>query len=225
MENFRGALDKPLRKFRLGRPHEHYWKKLDSEVRRLTEAAVRDLEKHGAVVREVSLPHLIDSLQAATDISLAEATHGHQAAGFFPADAADYSKEVRQRLEAGEQITAVKYLAGLDVRKRLLAEFDAAFQDVDAIVAPTAPVPAPLIGADNVVIDGEEIGVRPALVGMCRPANFTGLPAISVPCGFTREGLPTGLQLIGRAFDESTLLRIAHAYERTHEWGQRHPRL
>ena len=225
VENFRGALDKPLRKFRLGRPHEHYWKKLDSEVRRLAEAAVRDLEKHGAVVREVSLPHLIDSLQAATDISLAEATHGHQAAGFFPADAADYSKEVRQRLEAGEKITAVQYLAGLDVRKRLPAEFDAAFQDVDAIVAPTAPVPAPLIGADNVVIDGEEIGVRPALVGMCRPANFTGLPAISVPCGFTREGLPTGLQLIGRAFDESTLLRIAHAYERTHEWGQRHPRL
>ena len=225
VEDFRGALGKPLRKFRLGRPREHYWEKLDSEVRRAAESAIRDLEKHGAVVREVSLPHLSDSLQAATDISLAEATHGHQAAGFFPADAADYSKEVRQRLEAGEKITAMQYLAGMDVRKRLLAEFDAAFREVDAVVTPTAPVPAPLIGADNVPVDGEQIGVRPALVGMCRPANFTGLPAISVPCGFTREGLPVGLQLIGRAFDEATLLRIAHAYEREHDWGQRHPSL
>jgi aspartyl-tRNA(Asn)/glutamyl-tRNA(Gln) amidotransferase subunit A len=225
VEDFRRGLQKPLRKFRLGRPHEHYWRNLDNEVRRAAESAVRDLEKRGAVVREVSLPHLVDSLQAATDISLAEATHGHQASGFFPADAGEYSKETRQRLEAGEKITAVQYLAGLDVRKRLLAEFGAAFQEVDAIVAPTAPVPAPPIGADNVLIDGVQIGVRPALVGMCRPANFTGLPAISVPCGFTREGLPVGLQLIGRAFDETTLLRIAHAYERAHDWGQRHPNL
>jgi aspartyl-tRNA(Asn)/glutamyl-tRNA(Gln) amidotransferase subunit A len=225
VEDFRGALRKPLRKFRLGRPREHYWDNLDPDVRRLVESAIRDLEKHGAVVREISLPHLSDSLQAATDISLAEATHSHRAAGFFPADAADYSKEVRQRLEAGDKTTAVQYLAGFDVRKRLLAEFNAAFQDVDAVVAPTAPVPAPLIGADNVSIDGEQVGVRPALVGMCRPANFTGLPAISVPCGFTREGLPAGLQLIGRAFDETTLLRIAHAYERAHDWNQRNPSL
>jgi aspartyl-tRNA(Asn)/glutamyl-tRNA(Gln) amidotransferase subunit A len=225
VEDFRDALGKPLRKFRLGRPREHYWEKLDASVRRAAESAVRDLEKQGAVVREVSLPHLSDSLQAATDISLAEATHGHQAAGFFPADADDYSKEVRQRLEAGEKVTAIQYLAGLDVRKRLLAEFYAAFREVDAIVTPTAPVPAPLIGSDYASIDGEEIGVRPALVGMCRPANFTGLPAISVPCGFTGEGLPVGLQLIGRAFDEATMLRIAHAYERAQDWGSRHPRL
>ena len=67
--------------------------------------------------------------------------------------------------------------------------------------------------------------MRPALVGLNRPANFTGLPAISVPCGFTRSGLPVGLQLIGRAFDEATLLRIAYCYEHSHDWGARHPRL
>ena len=120
---------------------------------------------------------------------------------------------------------AVKYLEGVDVRKRICAEFDAAFQNVDAIIAPTVPIPAPPIGAEYVQVDGEKIGVRPALVGMNRPANFTGLPAISVPCGFTRGGLPIGLQLIGRAFDEATLLRIAHSYERSHDWGARHPRL
>jgi aspartyl-tRNA(Asn)/glutamyl-tRNA(Gln) amidotransferase subunit A len=224
-EDYRGALRKPLRKFRLGRPREHYWEKLDPEVRRVAEAAVRDLEKSGADVREVSLPHLKESLVAATEISLAEALHVHEAAGYFPARAADYSEDVRHRIESGAKVPATHYLAGFDVRKRLLAEFDAAFQVVDAIVAPSVPVPAPLIGAETVMIDGEETGLRAAIVGHCRPANFTGLPAISVPCGFTREGLPVGMQLIGRAFDEATLLRIAYSYEQANDWRARHPRL
>ena len=223
VEDFPAALRKPLRKFRLGRPREHYWEKLDPEVRRTAEIAVRDMEKRGAVVREVSLPHVKESLDAATDISLAEALHVHQAAGYFPARAAEYDEEVRQRIEAGAKVSAVRYLEGLEVRKSLLADFGAAFQDVDAIVAPTVPVPAPPIGAESVHIDGEQIGARRAIVGHCRPANFTGLPAISIPCGFTRDGLPIGLQLIGRAFDEATLLRIAFSYEREHEWGARHP--
>ena len=225
VEDFHGSLRKPLRKFRLGRPREYFWEKVDQEVRRATEAAVRDMEKRGAVVREVSLPHLKASLDAATDISLAEALHVHQAAGYFPARAADYGEEVRQRIDAGGKISAVRYLAGFDVKKRLLAEFDAAFREVDVIVAPTLPVPAPLIGAESVQINGEEIPARSAVVGHCRPANFTGLPAISVPCGFTRDQLPVGLQLIGRAFDETTLLRVAFSYERANEWRERHPRL
>ena len=223
VENYRGALEKPLRKVRLGRPREHYWEKLDPEVRLTAEAAVHEMEKRGAVVREVSLPHLKESLDAATEISLAEALHVHEAAGYFPARAAEYGEEVRQRIEAGGKVPANRYLAGLDMRKRSLAEFEAAFQDVDAIVAPTVPVPAPPIGAESVRIDGEEIGTRPAIVGHSRPANFTGLPAISIPCGFTRDGLPVGLQLIGRAFDEATLLRIAYSYERSNDWRDRRP--
>ena len=225
VEDFKAALRKPLRKFRLGRPREYFWEKLDGEVRRATEAAVRGMEKHGATVREISLPHLSESTDAAANISLAEARYGHETAGYFPAHAHEYSEEVRQRIDAGGEVLATQYLAGLDVQKRVRAEFEAAFQEVDAIVAPTAPVPAPPIGAEYVKIDGEQIGVRAALVGMNRPANFTGHPAISVPCGFTREGLPVGLQLIGRSFDESTLLQIAFAYERAHDWRSRHPRL
>jgi aspartyl-tRNA(Asn)/glutamyl-tRNA(Gln) amidotransferase subunit A len=223
VEDFHGALKKPIRKFRLGRPREHYWEKLDPEVRRAADAAVRDMEKRGAVVREVSLPHLKESLSAATDVSTAEIYHVHESAGYFPARAGDYGESVRNRIAAGANVLAHRFLAGLDVRKRLLAEFDAAFQEVDAIVAPTLPVPAPPIGAEFMQIDGEQIGVRPAVVGHARPANFTGLPAISVPCGFTNGGLPIGLQLIGRAFDEATLLRIAYAYESAHDWGARHP--
>jgi aspartyl-tRNA(Asn)/glutamyl-tRNA(Gln) amidotransferase subunit A len=225
VEDYRAALRKPLRKFRLGRPSEFYWDKLDDQVRRATEAAVRDMEKQGAVVREISLPRVRESNEAATNISLAEARHVHEAAGYFPRCAGEYTEEVRQRIEAGGQVPAIKYLGGLDMRKRMRAECEAAFQDVDAIVAPTVPIPAPPISAEYVQIAGEQVGVRTALVGMNRPANFTGLPAMSVPCGFTRDGLPIGLQLIGRAFDEATLLRIAFAYERAHDWGTRHPHL
>ena len=225
VEDFSAIFRKPLRKFRLGRPREYFWEKLDDEVSRSTEAAVREMEKHGATVREISLPHLGESADAATNISLAEACYCHEAAGYFPTHAEEYSEEVRQRIDAGGKVLATQYLAGLDVQKRVHAEFDAALQEVDAIVAPTVPVPAPPIGAEYVEVDGKQIAVRAALVGMNRPANFTGHPAISLPCGFTRDGLPVGLQLIGRTFDESTLLRIAFAYERAHNWRSRHPRL
>jgi aspartyl-tRNA(Asn)/glutamyl-tRNA(Gln) amidotransferase subunit A len=225
VEDFRGALAKPLQTFHLGRPHEHFWEKLDSEVRRAAETALRDFEKNGAAVREVSLPHLKESLEAATDISLAESLHTHKAAGYFPDRAGEYSEEVRLRIEAGGSVPAIRYLEAFDTRKKMLAEFDAAFRDVDAIVAPTVPFPAPPMGAEYVEINDERISVRAAVVGMNRPPNFTGLPAISIPCGFTHEGLPIGLQLIGRAFDETTLLRIAYSYERSHDWALRHPPL
>jgi len=224
-QSYYGVLRKPIRKLRLGRPREHFWEKLDPEVRRATEAAVRDMEKRGAAVQEVSPPSLKKSLDAATTVSLAEALHFHKTAGYFPARASEYGEEVRQRIESGENVTAVQFLAALDVRKQLVAEFEAALRDVDAIVAPMAPVPAPRIGAESVEIEGDQVGLRPALVGWARPANFTGLPAISVPCGFTRDGLPVGLQFIGGAFDESTLLQVAHSYERANDWRVHHPRL
>lgn len=223
VENYRAALNKPLRKFKLGTPQEHYWEKLDPEVRAAAEAALREMKKRGAEVREVSLPDLKPSLDAATNISLAEALHVHEAAGYFPARATEYGEEVRQRIESGSKVPAIRYLSGFDVRKRLLAEFDEAFREVDAIVAPTNPVPAPPIGAESVQIDVDEVPVRAAIVGHARPANFTGLPAISVPCGFTSSGLPIGLQFIGRAFEEASLLRIAHSYEQLTDWRSRRP--
>ena len=225
VEDFSAALGKPLRKFRLGRAREYFWSKLDGEVRQAAEAAIHDMEKHGATVSEISLPHISESPDAATNMALAETRYGHEMAGYFPAHAGEYSDEVRQRIEAGGKVVATQYLAGLDLQRRLRAEFDAAFQQVDAIVAPTASISAPPIGQDHAEVDGDELPLRAALLGMNRPANFTGHPAISVPCGFTREGLPIGLQLIGRSFDESTLLRIALVYERAHDWRARHPPL
>jgi len=223
VEDFRGALEKPIRKFRLGRPREHYWEKLDSSVRRAAEIAMRDLQRNGADVREISLPHLKASLDAATDISLSEARYVQDKAGYFPSRTEEYGEDVLHRIVAGGNVPAVRYLAAFEMQKILRAEFDAAFREVDAIAVPTVPFPAPPIGAETIEIDGEKIGIRAALIGISRPPNFTGHPAISVPCGFTHEGLPVGLQLIGRPFDESTLLRIAHSYERSHDWDVRRP--
>jgi len=181
------------------------------------------LEKQGATVHDVSIPSLTAGIAAATDISLVQARYGHEASGHWPSCSSQYTEEVRLRIEAGGSVAAITYLQAIDTQQRVRAEFNAALEQVDAIVAPAVPMPAPLIGAESVDIDGAKIGVRPALVGMNRPANLTGHPAISVPCGFTRGGLPMGLQLIGGYFREGDLLRIAFAYEKLHEWSARHP--
>jgi aspartyl-tRNA(Asn)/glutamyl-tRNA(Gln) amidotransferase subunit A len=111
------------------------------------------------------------------------------------------------------------------VKREVTQEFDAVFEDVDAILAPTLPIAAPPIGEKDVVIDGEKETVRSALVRSNRPANLTGHPAISIPCGFTRNGLPIGLQLIGPYWSEARLLAIALAYEDGTEWHKRRPPL
>ena len=203
----------------LGWPREFFFERVDDEVLRAIEVAVKLLEKRGARVNQISLPHIADSADAGTQIALAEALNFHQNAGYYPARAADYGADVRTRLEQGANVRAADYLRALDSRARIAAEFDSAFEDVDAIVAPSAPIAAPPIGAPVVKIRGEEETVRSALVRFSRPANFTGHPAISIPCGFTTEGLPIGMQLIARHWNEAQLLEIASLYEAEAGWS------
>src|SRR5258708_15654813 len=171
VEDFSAALRKPLRKFRLGGARDYFWEKLDGEVRAAAEAAVRDLEKHGATVSDVSLPHLSESPDAATNIALAETRYGHEAAGYFPLHADEYSDDVRQRVEAGRKVLATEYIAALDLQKRLRAEFDAAFQDVHAIIAPTASTTAPPIRQMHVEINCEQKPLPDPLCRKNRHAN------------------------------------------------------
>ena len=208
---------------RLGWPREYFWEKLDDEVRRHVEAAARWFEREGARIEQISLPHLAESAETTTQIALAEARHFHQSAGYFPARSADYSEEVRKRLEMGADVRAVDYLRAFELRKLLQADFNQAFAAVDAILAPTVPIAAPRIGEERIAIGFEEESVRNALLRLNRPANLTGLPALSVPCGFTGAGLPVGLQLIGQAGEEARLLRIASAYEQAAEWHKQRP--
>jgi aspartyl-tRNA(Asn)/glutamyl-tRNA(Gln) amidotransferase subunit A len=201
--------------FRLGWPREFYFVRVDAEVERAIHVAIEAIEKRGARVEEVSLPHIADSAEAGTVIALAEARQYHESQNYFPARSSDYGDDVRTRLEQGASIRAVDYLHALDARETILQDFDVAFQHVDAIIAPATPIPAPPLAQDRITIHGEEETVRSALVRMNRPANFTGHPAISIPCGLTKSGLPIGLQLIARHWNESTLLQIAAAIQNT----------
>jgi len=214
------------KKFRLGWPEHYFFERVDPEVRRLLDEAARVLRSLGAQIVRVPLPRLAGALLPATnDIALAEATAYHQSQGYFPARASEYGEDVRKRLEAGTKVAAVDYLRGRERKREALEEFANAFARVDAILAPATPIAAPAIGLDEVVVDGAAETARSALVRMNRPANFTGHPALSIPCGFTREGLPAGMQLIGPHWSEARLLAIAAAYDSATNWPYRHPLL
>ena len=215
-----GALPKKLR---IGWPEHYFLERISPEVLTAMEEALRVFRRLGARTVGVPLPRLRDLLLPATnDIALAEATHYHQSQGYFPARAADYGEDLRQRLEAGTKVAAVDYLRGRAKKREAIAELAAAFERADVLLAPAAPIPAPQMGQDEVEIAGEKETVRSALVRMNRPANFTGHPAISIPCGFTSHGLPLGMQLIASHWNEARLLAVAAAYESATDWHRRH---
>jgi aspartyl-tRNA(Asn)/glutamyl-tRNA(Gln) amidotransferase subunit A len=218
-------MKRPLKRARVGWPRDFFFERVEPPVLRAIEAARDVLESLGARFVEVSLPHVAASLVPTTRIALVEATQYHRAAGYFPARAAEYGEDVRSRLETGSRITAADYLDALDVRSLMLADFEDAFKHVDAILAPAAPVEAPRIGEETISVAGESEDVRNALVRLNRPGNLTGLPAVSIPCGTGELGLPIGLQLIGRPWDEAGILGLALAYERATAGQRRRPAL
>lgn len=211
------------RRFRLGWPKEYFFERIDPEVQRSIEAAAKLFRSVGAQIAEVSLPRLGDSLEPSANIALAEATRYHQSQGFYPARTADYGVDVSSRLEIGTKVLAVDYLRAFEVKRQIESDFESVFERVDAILAPAVPIAAPRIGESEVKIAGKTETVRSALVRLNRPANLTGHPAISLPCGFTQHGLPVGLQLIGPRWAEARLLAIALAYEGATAWHKRRP--
>jgi aspartyl-tRNA(Asn)/glutamyl-tRNA(Gln) amidotransferase subunit A len=214
------------RRFRIGLPKEFYFERLPSEVQRLVEAAAKKFESLGARIEEVSLPRLTGAIDQASNLVVAEASDYHQSQGYYPARAADYGDDVRGHLELGHRLPAVDYLRGLRSRREIVEDFLAAFEKVDVILSPTSPISAPHIGEPTVPIaGGGESAVRAQLLRLTRPANQTGFPAMSIPCGFTREGLPVGLQLMAPRWGEARLLAIALAYEEATPWHAQHPRL
>jgi aspartyl-tRNA(Asn)/glutamyl-tRNA(Gln) amidotransferase subunit A len=148
----------------------------------------------------------------------------HERAAYFPARASEYGADVRRRLEQGGQTRAVDYLSAQEAMRRARDEVEAALERVEAIVFPTAPIAAPLIGSECVQVGDVEMPIRNALVDRNRLGNLTGLPAISMPCGVTQAGLPVALQFLGRRFDEARLIAIArHFSETQRDFQHRHP--
>ena len=204
------------RRPRLGVPQEFFLEVLSPEVERAFQTALRTLEKGGARLKEVFLPLLPETEDAGNQIAWAEATHYHQHAGWYPAHAEEYGEDVRKRLEKGRKVPAVAYLQALQLRDQFIAAFHVILQEeeLDALVVPTTPITATRVGEESVAIKGSIHPTRALLLRLNRPANLAGVPAISVPCGLTENGLPVGLQFIGAVTEELLLLELAYNFER-----------
>jgi aspartyl-tRNA(Asn)/glutamyl-tRNA(Gln) amidotransferase subunit A len=212
----KSGASKARRKFTLGIPKEFFFNILSAEVRDSFESNLRLLRKRGFAVKEISIPLLDHTESAGNNIAWAEAARYHQKMDWFPRHSADYGEDVRSRLEIGVRVSAASYLEALEQREAFLNQFHFALAEttVDALVVPTVPIPAPLIGEESTTIDGKDHATRALLLRLNRPANLAGLPAISIPCGLTSSGLPIGMQLIGCASKDASLLSIASNVEK-----------
>jgi aspartyl-tRNA(Asn)/glutamyl-tRNA(Gln) amidotransferase subunit A len=126
-------------------------------------------------------------------------------------------------LRQGQFLTATQYLRAQRVRSLIVTEVRDVLRRYTALVLPTIPVVAPAIGQPTVTLGGRPGDARGAVTRFVRLINLVGLPAITVPCGFGADGLPVGLQIVGRSMDEATVLAIAHAYEQATPWHTRRP--
>jgi aspartyl-tRNA(Asn)/glutamyl-tRNA(Gln) amidotransferase subunit A len=204
------------RRPKLGIPKEFFFDIIREDVEWEFQTALRALKKDGAVFKFVSVKDLAETEQAGNDIAWAEATLYHEQAGWFPARSQDYGEDVLSRLEKGAEVTAVDYLKAREAREHFIAAFHSALEeyDLDALVVPTTPIPAPLLGEQSTTIKGTTHSTRALLLRLNRPANLAGIPSISVPCGLTRQGLPVGLQFLGGWTNEPRLLELARNLER-----------
>jgi len=196
---------------------------IHDEVRAAFQAALEVLKDLGAEIVEVSVSGIEEGMDAALTILSAEATAVHEE--FLRTCPENYQPDVRARLEKGFPIRGIDYGRARRVGERLRRDFDLLFQHIDLFATPMCGIPAPRIGQREVTIGGQTVPVMAPLTRYTRVFNLTGLPAISIPCGFSSEGLPIALQLVGRAWDEATVLRVAHAYEGATGWTRRRPAL
>ncbi|MBI3269626.1 MAG: Asp-tRNA(Asn)/Glu-tRNA(Gln) amidotransferase subunit GatA [Planctomycetes bacterium] len=238
--DFLRDLEAGAKGLRLGIPKEYFGAGIDPEVASAVEAAIDVLRRAGATTQEVSLPHTDYGIAAYYVVAPAEASsnlarydgvrYGLRAADtrgllsmYEETRRQGFGREVSRRIMLGTFALSsgyydAYYQKALKVRRRIKDDFDAAFGSVDALVCPTSPVPAFKLGekAD----DPLQMYLADVFT-VC--LNMAGLPGISVPCGLAGGKLPIGLQILGRAFDESTVLRVARAYERETDWHSRRP--
>ncbi len=235
--DFTKALVQDVKGLKIGLPKEYFVKGMDPEVEAAVKNGVKELEKLGAEVVEISLPntdyaistyYLIAPAEAATNLARYDGvSYGERAE-----DAADLvemmtktrtqylGEEVKRRIMIGNYALSAGYydayyLKALKVRRLVKEDYDKAFKDVDVIICPAAPSVAYKIGEkiDNPL----EMYLQDACTV---PLNLAGLPGISVPCGYNKDNMPVGMQIIGKALDEETILRVAYTYEQSQSYHE-----
>lgn len=217
-----GELEAGVRGLKLGVPDAYFLDGMNAETQSLYDAVVDTYRALGAEILTVSPPAIeeISALAAIVIAAEAAAIHGN----WFRERPQDYSEQVRTRLEIGFHHPATRYLEAVMLRARHLEAFGRAVLDrVDAMLAPVLPIPTPTIADTDVGGSAAMDATLGLLVRCCRPINYLGLPSLALPAGFTANGLPFGVQLIGRPFAEARLFRIGRAYERETEWYKRRP--
>ena len=209
------AIGKKFQTFGVGLPKKFFFENLDAEVASAINHAVSGLAALGAEIRDIEIPVPTDrTLQSA------EAYAFH--AEFVTRNPELYQPETLRRIRTGENVSPEALLESSRELERARHDIVSVFADVDVLVTPTTPIAAPTIAE----LKQNPDLLRPRellLLRNTRPVNVWGLPAISVPCGFTEAGLPIGLQIIGPPWGESAILRVAHAYEQATAWHKREP--
>jgi aspartyl-tRNA(Asn)/glutamyl-tRNA(Gln) amidotransferase subunit A len=211
------ALREDVQGLRIGVPRHFFFAndpRIDRETLAVVETALKAYVDLGARVEEVTIPMLQHAGAAQPVIMLSEAFAYHQR--LLRSQPQEFGDMVRARFRMGALFTGADYVQAQRVRNVLKRELAQVLQRVDVIASPTMSTPAPAFAG----IDAMTTARRPSFTG---PYNLTGMPAISIPCGFTQAGLPIGLQIAGKPFDEPTVLRVAYAYQQQARWFEKRP--
>jgi aspartyl-tRNA(Asn)/glutamyl-tRNA(Gln) amidotransferase subunit A len=216
--DFRAALNDGIEGMRIGVCRNHFFGRNEAEVEARVEEAIADLAGLGAHVINFEVPNLQYGLGAIFAIELASSSAYHDT-GLQHGATAEMADDVRTLVEIGRLVSASDYLKAEQLRALLIEDFAAVLRRVDVIVTPASPVTAWQRGQRSVITGGVEESPLAASWRLTYPFNLTGLPALSLPCGFDSRGLPVGLQIAGRPFDEATVLRVAQAYENVRGWN------
>jgi aspartyl-tRNA(Asn)/glutamyl-tRNA(Gln) amidotransferase subunit A len=213
--DYTAGLGDGVKGLRIGIPHEFFFDAVDAEVGAAVRIAIGILEGLGAEVSEVGLPLIAEAPGAVTAIMLPEALAYHRR--WMEERPEDYGDDVRYRLELGATFLAVHHVQAQRLREVIVSRWrEEVFGAVDLLAMPATAVPAP-------PIEVGDLAATFSLIRNTNPLNLLGVPAMSVPCGLTAAGLPIGLQLAGRWWDEATVFRAGYAYEQATDWRRRAP--
>jgi aspartyl-tRNA(Asn)/glutamyl-tRNA(Gln) amidotransferase subunit A len=204
-------LGRVSRTLRIGVPEKFFYDRLQPEVAAAVREALRRLERQGARLQRVEVPLVREMIPAALTVQLREAVRSHRR---YRGRRREYGDAVRTLLERGESVTAAEERAARRVCAQFTRALAALFRRVDVLITPTLPATAPLIGQETIEIGGQPEDIRPCLTRLVRPFNVAGVPALSLPCGRDRRGLPIGLQVIGARRGEAAVLATGTAVER-----------
>ncbi|GGH82509.1 aspartyl-tRNA(Asn)/glutamyl-tRNA(Gln) amidotransferase subunit A [Pullulanibacillus pueri] len=204
--------DEGLKGLTIGICERYYFENIDPEVEQAVRASIPVFEALGAHIIEVDIPSLSEVTQLQGVITSAEAYSYH--AKHLAERAEDYGSNIRGRLLMGHFTPAWAYVQAQRLRKEYQKQWSEIYKNMDILLAPTTAITAFPIHAETITLGGKVVNPRDlGVLGRTSPSNFNGFPALSVPCGFNRQGLPIGLQLQGRPFEEAILLKAAYAYE------------